>query len=345
MPPPLPAGASPFDALRRENIPPDVLKYVADGDPAKAPKDLVAVFGERAGLGYCRAYVSPDGRRLFISTQRSGSGVNSGGVLLAYDTASGKEIPELRRENLRTLGAALSRDGRRLAVMGSGQVTLLDAATGKELTSFPTIGTPGDLVINSDATRVAATQSEGQAMRRWVNVWNTATGQLLYTRETGDSWFSNLSFSPDGQRLATYRRDGTVTLWDTASGKELLRFATFDTGQYLAFSPDGARLTTFNKQGTQVRDAQTGAVLTTVAGSCTGNSFSPDGKWLASNGNAKDLVVVWNASTGKPRQQWLVPGANDARVFFAPDGRHLLLASASKESTVYVLRLAALAGQ
>ena len=52
-----------------------------------------------------------------------------------------------------------------------------------------------------------------------------------------------IAFSPDGNRLVTGARDGTVRIWDTATGDELLILrGPTGTVMYVAWSPDGKRI-------------------------------------------------------------------------------------------------------
>src|SRR5262249_30189133 len=142
---------------------------------------------------------------------------------------------------------ALSGDGKQLAVLKRliGPLYILDPASGKEIRSFPTGRTTGAynrLAIDADRSRIAATTNDDVTSvtgARLVDVWNTATGELLYTLKTPESSIADLAFSPDGKRLATYRNDGTVTVWEAAKGTQLHQFATHDRGyQALAYSPD-----------------------------------------------------------------------------------------------------------
>jgi WD40 repeat protein/serine/threonine protein kinase len=81
------------DALRREDIPEELLKMAGRGDRENAPSDLVAVFGEdghtgedRQNLLYAVA-ISPDGKTLaFAGTEDS---------IRRIDLATGKPRPEL----------------------------------------------------------------------------------------------------------------------------------------------------------------------------------------------------------------------------------------------------------
>jgi WD40 repeat protein len=69
-----------------------------------------------------------------------------------------------------------------------------------------------------------------------VRVWNSADGKQLDEFHHAD-WITQIAFTPDGGRLLTGSKDGTVHLWDLATSEELRKFEGLLSA---TLSPDGA---------------------------------------------------------------------------------------------------------
>jgi RNA polymerase sigma factor (sigma-70 family) len=147
---------------------------------------------------------------------------------------------------------------------------------------------------------------------------------------TGTDHVMSLAFSPDGRLLVTGNQDGTLSLWDVASGKEVRRFRQGGQVFSVAFSPDGKVLATGGgergKAG-EVRlwDAASGRELTALREHedlIVSVAFAPDGRSLAA-GSRDGLVTLWDVGVLRRRARW--PGLGPAvyDVAFSPDGKRL----------------------
>jgi len=134
-----------------------------------------------------------------------------------------------------------------------------------------------------------------------VRIWDASTGDLRHAfRAPGTA--HRLVLRHDGQRMALATTDGSVLVWETATGAELVR--TPPEGQFIAaiaFSPDGEKLAWASwDQTVKICDAATGRILHVLRGhggrvQCV--AFHPDGKTLAS-GDTDAIVKIWDTRTG-----------------------------------------------
>jgi WD40 repeat protein/tRNA A-37 threonylcarbamoyl transferase component Bud32 len=132
-----------------------------------------------------------------------------------------------------------------------------------------------------------------------VKLWDTVTFQALRSIQAHDAPVYDLAFSRDGNRFVTSSFDGTVRVWESATGAPALA-----------------------------------KPLRGHTGAATGVAFSPDGRHIASGGYDK-TVRLWDAATGEP--VITLRGHQDTvcSVSFSPDGWQLVSASFDKQARVW----------
>jgi WD40 repeat protein len=150
-------------------------------------------------------------------------------------------------------------------------------------------------------------------------------------------------FSPDGKQLASASRDGTIKLWDVATGANTRTLVADSLAvKHVAWSPDGKFLASSgNDSVVKLWDAASGAELRVLkhawregrAGLVNSVLFSPDGKTLASR-NWDGTGSLFDVSTG--RESHTLALVNDfggiSSLAFSHDGR--LIAEADEGTKV-----------
>jgi WD40 repeat protein/energy-coupling factor transporter ATP-binding protein EcfA2 len=145
-----------------------------------------------------------------------------------------------------------------------------------------------------------------------------------------------VSFSPNGQLLASASDDATIKLWDVATGKEIRTLTGHgDTVDVVRFSPNDQLLASASVTDKTVKlwDIATGKEIDTLffEGRVTNLSFSPDGKLLVASG-FNNAVKLWDVTTRREISTLTGHRANVNSVNFGPDGK--LLASSSGDNTI-----------
>ena len=327
------------------------------------------------GLGWVRFMsISPDG-----STLASGTG---GDGIALWDLATGTHKATLEGQTSPGSSVSFSPDG---AVLVSGEedgsVRLWDLAAGTNTTTFKHRGGVRSVSFSPDGATVASASED--LVRLWdvttgantallkgegghyvfsvsfssdsailasggsygtVEVWNLSRSKVdTYSGQGG--WVHSVAFSPDGEVLAS-AAEGSVFLWDLATGEAtpLPRHMEFSPG--LAFSPDGTTLaaTTYLWDGSiDLWNVATGRRAATLTGASRSRVivFSPDGQTLA-QGVYGGEVRLFDVGTGTTvgtlgpmrtiHSENFVPGIRSAA--FAPDGR--TLAAGTDEDVIYL---------
>ena len=190
-----------------------------------------------------------------------------------------------------------------------------------------------DVTFSPDGSRLASIGED-----RTAKIWNTSTGELLFTLPSqNDESSANLAFSPNGKLLATAWVT-QVIVWDAASGQRLFTLSGNSVGTSLgynlsvgqvSFSPDGKRLAAANMDGTtKVWEIATQAELLSLAACglpCKAVAFNADGSRLATAGDEGN-IKLWDASSGEELISLELGGIIHS-LAFSPDGARLAAGS------------------
>jgi WD40 repeat protein len=158
--------------------------------------------------------------------------------------------------------------------------------------------------------------------------------QLFNSWIAHDDSIMSITFSPDGERIATGSKDQTVKLWNR-QGELLQTLIGHDAWvNSIAFSRDGQVIATGSEDGMIKLWNHQGTLLKTIVtnqGYVLGVSFSPDGQVMASAGY-DNTVKLWDSKGNYLKT--LLKGSSDSvtSVVFSPDSQ--LIASASFDGTV-----------
>jgi WD40 repeat protein len=141
--------------------------------------------------------------------------------------------------------------------------------------------------------------------------------------------------SPDGKTVATGCTDGSVRLWDRASGVARLLPARHGKRiTALAFSPDGARLASGSADHTaHLWDVAAAAPLgkkMTHRADVFAVTFSPDGATLLT-GCRSGAARLWDAASGEPRCPPLEHPGELRAVAFNPTGKTFVTAGGDRQ--------------
>ena len=291
---------APLDSVREVLFSPDGKTLAVrgePGDPAASRTIHLVDLARRTAIewdvgttslaGMC---FSPDGRWLAASGSEVDRGID------VWSMAAGKSVASFAGGIGRPV---FLEDSATLAIRapaGAGDVVRWNRAeTGEESRRFPTpVAYAAELAPSGEL--MVATSRFNDATLRLIDV---ATGRERHRLRGGEGQPGIIRFAPDSRTLAAAYLDGSIVLWEVATGEIVLTRPSSTRILAATFSPDEIYLALGEKDGTlRVLEVGTGREMLrwkAHSGAVSSVAFSPDGRQLAT-GSLDRTAIVWGIS-------------------------------------------------
>jgi WD40 repeat protein/DNA-binding SARP family transcriptional activator len=267
------------------------------------------------------------------------------GAVRVWNPATGEELWSFQGPEGEVWGPSFSPDGSLLAASWTDQgvVRLFDLARQEVVHEIGPLGAISlGTSFSPDGQRLGiATLDSGGV------VVDVDSGEQVLSLQGQELGISDFDWSLDGRWVATSGWDGTVRIWETATGKARFTLFGHTDGVVAAdWSPDSTRLVTGSADGTakvwEISEGGARDLLTLSAQDLAGGvwvAFSPDGERVMTGDQQIRSVKIWDARAIGRGEWFNLPAARDSvgGIAFSPDGRRLVSSSGEGLVTVWDL--------
>lgn len=199
-----------------------------------------------------------------LGYNQTGSWIASGGndgMTRVWNAVDGKSVTAMIGGSFAVSSVAISPSGKILAIANGNMIRLRDIASGRIIGSFRTDNSLSSLAFHPNGTLLASGDSNNK-VELWLPESAFKTGSLDYPRpiqlgahkgEVGtiSALVWQVSFSPNGEQIASAGGDGRIYLWDVKSQSLIQTLIGHQKAvTSLSFNPDGSSLASGSLDGT-----------------------------------------------------------------------------------------------
>jgi WD40 repeat protein len=253
-----------------------------------------------AGYPLFTVAVSPDGKLLAAAGEH--------GTLVIFDVQSGELLQRLEGHSIEDINSIVfTPTGEQLISAGNDKKIIVWQRKENSFSLKKTWLAP-DLVTAVAISPDGNTLASGGGDDNNITLWELASGKAKTTLKKYTQRIGGLSFSANGDYLASASFDGTAIIWQVATGKAL-RILTGHNGSVynMAFSADGKTLATGSDDKTiRLWDVKTGKsirVLTGHQNSVFATHFLANGAYILSGGFDR-TIRLWDSQSGVTLRLW-----------------------------------------
>ncbi|MEZ4705572.1 MAG: BTAD domain-containing putative transcriptional regulator [Caldilineaceae bacterium] len=305
---------------------------------------------------------SPDGSRL------ASGGTDQ--LVRVWVVPSGNLVDMLHGHTEEIFALAFTADGKQLISTAGQEISLWDLSNpqrGQAIRSLQGSITPIRCVTFSPDGKWIASGSPQGAIHLWDVADSLVGNQLVYSdAEITARWrvltghtgiITACAFSPDSTILASASHDGSIRLWDVASGAcfHVLWHSGISRINCIAFTPDGLMMISAGAEGAihlwrmdEVEGWQLDDILSVATRVIHCLTISADGRLLA-HGTADRTVCVWDLTSKEliqrfedfPQDFWSLTFMPSAPSSEKSGAQAIRLAGGNRSGIIYIWDLAA----